>query len=111
MPFKDPGQKRKYQREWIADRRAEYFKGKCCVQCGYDDLVGLELDHINRKEKVSHKIWSWSKVRREAELAKCQVLCNLCHSVKTLQDIADWRAEQIDSETAAVYDTPINSWT
>lgn len=39
----------------------------------------LQLHHLNPEEKDSHKIWSWSQKRREAEIAKCIVLCWPCH--------------------------------
>lgn len=81
MPFKDKDAQLEYQRQWMARRRAEYFKGKTCVSCGSDK--DLELDHIDPEQKVSHKIWSWSATRRIAELAKCQVLCQECHMEKT----------------------------
>ena len=73
--------KRKYQREWRAKRRAEYFEGKSCEKCGATE--GLELDHVDPTKKVSHNIWSWSQKRRDAELAKCQVLCKGHHREKT----------------------------
>lgn len=79
---------RDYQREWIAKRRAEWFVGKECAVCGSID--NLELDHIDPSTKDlklrgSHNnaIWSWSAVRREAELLKCQVLCHDCHIIKS----------------------------
>jgi uncharacterized protein YnzC (UPF0291/DUF896 family) len=43
----------------------------------------LQVDHINNKEKISHRIWSWSEKRRNEELAKCQALCLICHKEKT----------------------------
>lgn len=75
--------KRKYQREWLANRRAEFFKDKQCL-CGSTDR--LELDHIDPSKKITHNIWSWSTPRREAELAKCQVLCYTCHKAKSAKD-------------------------
>ena len=54
-----------------------------CVKCGCWDLDQLEVDHIDPNTKVSHRVWSWSKERRENELAKCQVLCRACHLTKT----------------------------
>jgi hypothetical protein len=74
--------KRAYAREWIAARRRQWFaEHGPCVQCGSWDR--LELDHIDPTAKVSHRIWSWSRVRFEAEVAKCQVLCSACHKAKT----------------------------
>lgn len=75
MPYKDPEVQRAYQRQWVASKRAAYLKDKCCVVCGSKE--SLEIDHIDREQKVSHRIWSWSLERREAELVKCQVLCHL----------------------------------
>src|ERR1035437_4652710 len=81
MGYKDPEQRRKYAREWVAKRRVDFFADKRCVQCGSTDR--MELDHIDRTQKVSHSIWSWSAKRRNAEIAKCQVLCHDCHVDKT----------------------------
>ena len=81
MPIKDIEERRKYHREWMKKRRETFFNDKECVNCGSTD--DLELDHIDPALKESHRIWSWSQVRREAELAKCQVLCHDCHLVKT----------------------------
>ena len=73
--------KREYDREWIAARRTEFFANKSCSSCGSKD--DLQLDHIDRAEKVTHRIWSWSQERRSAEIEKCQVLCAACHKAKT----------------------------
>jgi 5-methylcytosine-specific restriction endonuclease McrA len=75
---------REYQRKWIAARRAEWFAGKACAMCGSKE--SLELDHIIPALKVDNHIWSWSKQRRDEELAKCQALCEECHKKKTAKD-------------------------
>lgn len=77
-----------YSRLWIAKRRADFFKDKCCVKCGSTER--LELDHIDPKTKKSrsaHAIWSFSEKRRLEEIAKCQVLCHNCHLQKTKIDL------------------------
>ena len=38
----------------------------------------LELDHRDPTKKVSHRIWSSSWARIEAEAAKCDVRCHDC---------------------------------
>lgn len=81
MPYKDKEQQRKYQREWMAKRRSDFFADKSCVKCGSSE--DLELDHIDPSTKVSHRIWSWSQKKRDEELAKCQILCDACHREKT----------------------------
>lgn len=83
MPLKDPEKRKEYARHWMKNRRDSFFSGKTCVICGRTD--SLELDHINPETKVSHRIWSWSEPRRLKELAKCQVLCSLCHQEKTIR--------------------------
>jgi hypothetical protein len=63
---------------------------KCCVRCGSTE--DLELDHIDPSTKHSESkntsglIWSWCTERREAELAKCQILCKSCHLTKTREN-------------------------
>lgn len=70
-----------YQRNWMRNRRRQYFKDKQCCKCGSRDH--MELDHIDPALKVEHKIWSWSKRRRDEELLKCQILCRACHKRKS----------------------------
>jgi hypothetical protein len=82
MPYADLDQQRAYQREWVARRRAEWLAANGpCVDCG--SWKNLQLDHVDSSAKVSHRVWSWSRMRREAELAKCAVRCGPCHSAKT----------------------------
>lgn len=78
-------EKREYQRNWLAARRAEFFSDKCCVGCGSTDQ--LELDHLDPSKKITHRVWSWSAVRRDAEIAKCQVLCFHCHKAKSISQM------------------------
>jgi 5-methylcytosine-specific restriction endonuclease McrA len=91
MPFSDPARRREYVRNWEAKRRAAWFEGKVCEQCGSPD--DLELDHRDPSTKITHRIWAWGSERREAELAKCRPLCRDCHRAKTNTEIA--RGEQI----------------
>lgn len=81
MPFKDRLKRNEYNKNWISNRRKEFFKNKSCVSCG--SIEKLELDHINPEEKISHRIWSWTESKRIEELKKCQILCHLCHKTKT----------------------------
>ncbi len=63
--------------------KANWFKTNGpCKRCS--SWERLELDHINPTLKVSHTIWSWSEVRRNEELTKCQVLCYWCHLDKSM---------------------------
>ena len=89
MPYKDKNKQREYQAQWIQERRKTWIidQGGQCFHCGENRLHCLDVDHIDCHKKVSHKIWSWSKVRREEELSKCQVLCKNCHAEKTSKDL------------------------
>ena len=69
---------------WHRRRRAWLAANGPCATCGSTER--LEVDHKDPAPKVSHRIWSWSEVRRAAELAKCQVLCRKCHEAKTARE-------------------------
>ena len=63
-------------------RRREYLASKRCYACGSTE--NLELDHRDPSTKISHAFWGWSRERLEKELAKCDVMCQDCHKLKTL---------------------------
>lgn len=69
--------KRKYQREWMAKRKAKFYEGKSCTKCG--SIINLELHHLDKNTKESHRIWSWSWKRILEEVEKCTILCFECH--------------------------------
>lgn len=85
MPYKDKATQIEYQRKWMQNRRREFFNGKSCERCGSKEK--LELDHVQRREKTSHRIWSWTESKRNEEIEKCQVLCEACHVLKTRADM------------------------
>lgn len=66
----------------------EYLKGHPCVDCGNDNLVVLDFDHV-REEKLANisKMVSTgrslSSLLREIE--KCEVRCSNCHRIVTHQ--------------------------
>ena len=84
MSYASAEDRRVYAKNWARARRAAFMAGKFCVVCGTTER--LELDHIDPATKISHAVWSWSQPRREAELAKCQVLCHQHHKEKTRSD-------------------------
>jgi hypothetical protein len=82
MPLATHAEQIEYQRLWIARRRSEWFQANGpCKRCGSPDH--LELHHIDRLTKVTHNVWSWRIEKREAELAKCIILCRDCHQIET----------------------------
>lgn len=69
---------RAYQRSWLSKRRNEWIAANGpCKFCGSWEKP--EVDHIDPAQKIAHNVWSWTKERREAELAKCRILCRSCH--------------------------------
>lgn len=61
--------------------------GAKCIQCGSTE--DLQFDHIDPTTKLFTlaKGSSFSEQRWQAELAKCQLLCQTCHTSKTLNDL------------------------
>ena len=81
MPYKDKQKKRDYQLRWWTARKALFFDGKVCVDCG--TTKNLELDHVFPELKVSHRIWSWSWKRLFEEASKCVPRCRRCHKKRS----------------------------
>jgi hypothetical protein len=86
MPMRTVEEQRAYQLGYIKGVRKQWFEENGpCAKCGsWEDL---ELDHVNRNEKRTHRVWSLSAEARKTELAKCQVLCKDCHKEKTLAEL------------------------
>jgi hypothetical protein len=65
------------------------FKSRPCVICNVQyDLCNMRIDHID----PYNKLWDVCKLKGDntaillAEIAKCQVVCALCHRLKSLGD-------------------------
>lgn len=86
MPYSDRAKHNAAQLRYRSERRAAWFAEHGPCKCG--SWNKLELDHIDPKQKVDHKIWSWAENRRNVELAKCQVLCHKCHKAKSNKEIS-----------------------
>lgn len=79
---KNPDIVREKNNAWVRARRDKWLaENGPCKHCGSNER--LEVDHIDPKTKVHHSVWTWGDERRTKELAKCQVLCFLCHRLKT----------------------------
>jgi hypothetical protein len=87
VPYKDKDKQREAQLKWASEKRRRFLEkmGSRCCKCGSSDRI--EVDHIDRTTKVSHNIWSWSDIRIEEELKKCQLLCYECHHEKHRQEM------------------------
>lgn len=67
-------------RNWIA-----MLKAKPCMDCGrVRPSVAMDFDHV-RGEKVTQvsEMWSWGRDKVLAEITKCDLVCCICHRVRT----------------------------
>jgi 5-methylcytosine-specific restriction endonuclease McrA len=69
----------------------EYLLQNPCVDCGEDDIVVLEFDHLDPSQKlftlgVGASSGDYSLKKIEEEIAKCAVRCANCHRKKTARD-------------------------
>ena len=71
-------------------RVLEYLREHPCVDCGEDDPVVLEFDHVrgDKEGNIGCLIndWSWERLRIEIE--KCDVRCANCHRRRTYKQFA-----------------------
>jgi len=63
-----------------------YLLEKGCTDCGYNvHYAALEFDHLPEFEKLQNVMAlcyaSWERIW--AEVAKCEVVCSNCHSIRT----------------------------
>ena len=76
------------KREENRRRTIEYLSSHACIDCGENDIVVLQFDHLRDKRfNVSAMIASgasWARI--EAEIAKCEVRCANCHHRKTARE-------------------------
>ena len=93
VALRDYEKQKAYMREYLkrrhAQRRIEALRalGSKCVRCG--SIVGLEIDHIDRsrKELSFERMAVVSRQRFLVELAKCQLLCGVCHHKKSVEEV------------------------
>ncbi len=86
-------------------RIAKYLLSHPCVGCGEKDIIVLDFDHRNPKDKTNavSKLadlgYSWKII--EKEIAKCDVKCANCHKKRTANQ-QNWLrvkiAEQINGQ-------------
>jgi hypothetical protein len=65
-----------------------------CVDCGETDIVVLDFDHVDPKDKleaVGRLQHSTGRARLLREIAKCQVRCGNCHRRRTAHQFGWYR--------------------
>ena len=73
----------------------DYLRSHPCVDCGETDILVLEFDHIDRKNKLESVA---TMVRLDVameklkhEISKCEVRCANCHRRKTEIENNSWK--------------------
>lgn len=104
MPYKNPEDQKAYVRkhyernkaayvkravahkkkvaDLIRDYIIEYLKDNPCVDCGEDDPIVLEFDHVSDDKSFnigSYRAESRTMKSVKAEIEKCEVRCCNCH--------------------------------
>lgn len=94
MPLKDKEAYKAYMKDymlkrWHKRRHTAIEKlGGLCVHCGTTD--NLQFDHIDPALK-SFSVSKWSSASEkkwQAEIEKCQLLCEMCHIEKSRHEIS-----------------------
>lgn len=90
MPYKNRSDlyiaQKKYRVE-IRKKLLEYLSNKKCIDCGENDPIVLDFDHINpaiKFKSISKMLsghYSWKSIC--AEIEKCEIRCSNCHRRKT----------------------------
>jgi hypothetical protein len=87
------------RRYFLRDRAyvIEYLRSHPCVDCGENDPVVLEFDHIDRNTKdteIGNLVrWGCSLLRLQHEISKCAVRCAHCHRRRTAKQFG-WKLAQ-----------------
>jgi hypothetical protein len=73
--------RRQKAREYVLER----LRNEPCVDCGEDDAVVLEFDHLTEKAREVAALVSGAAPLAliEVEIAKCEVVCCNCHRRRT----------------------------
>ncbi len=72
----------------------EYLSEHACVDCGEDDIIVLDFDHVRgtKQASISSMISApTSTVTLLAEMEKCDVRCANCHRRKTANERGTYR--------------------
>jgi|ERR1700722_15367838 len=98
----------RYDSKAVCTAFREWKVEEGCARCGYNTHhSALQCDHIDRQDKAAGiarlmssimangnraMVPEWKVKELILELAKCQVLCANCHSIKTFEN-QDWKGK------------------
>lgn len=79
----------------------KFLDGKSCIDCGCNNLLVLEFDHIrDKKDCISQMIassCSWKTIKEE--INKCEIRCRNCHGIKTHEEKNTYKWQYLKSKT------------
>jgi hypothetical protein len=77
----------------------EHLKNNPCVDCGEDDILVLQFDHMRDKEYDVSTFVTGKRPRSfdtlKKEVAKCEIRCANCHQRKTAKAHNYWKLKYI----------------
>lgn len=84
----------KSRRESLRRQMLEFLKGKKCSDCGEQDIITFEFDHVrgNKEADVSTLLADgcrWSRVLNE--IKKCEIVCANCHRKRSAKKYGSYR--------------------
>ena len=79
------------QKQDYKQRLAEIKRSSGCTDCGENNPIVLDFDHIRDKKynisRMIHDGFSWKAIVKEME--KCEVVCANCHRIRTHDRLLD----------------------
>lgn len=80
-------------RDEVREFVRQYLKKHPCVDCGEEDILVLEFDHLHDKLlSISKMISGYNHLEQvKLEIAKCEVRCANCHRRKTAKQFGWFR--------------------
>ena len=78
----------------------DYLLNHPCMDCGLTDLLVLEFDHREPKDKlknISSLLSGGSITQIKKELEKCDVVCANCHRRRTSKMFGNWRLDYLST--------------
>ena len=97
MPYKNKSDlyaAQKRHRVKIREELFTFLSTRSCIDCGEEDPIVLDFDHIERETKfkgVARMLsghYSWKSLLKE--IAKCEIRCANCHRRKTYTQFSCW---------------------
>ncbi len=72
----------------------EHLENAACMDCGYSNWIALEFDHREPKKKfkeIGRLLANGTMRQLRNEIAKCDIVCSNCHTIRTAKQVGSWR--------------------